>query len=73
LGRVGSIVGPGVAGLLLALALPGRDIILLATLPVLIAITCAFVLLGRRAGATGQVDSANPAEPVGSVKPVGQG
>jgi AAHS family 4-hydroxybenzoate transporter-like MFS transporter len=73
LGRVGSIVGPGVAGLLLALALPGQDIILLATLPVLIAITCAFVLLRRRAGATEQADSADSAMPVGSVRPVGQG
>jgi MFS transporter, AAHS family, 4-hydroxybenzoate transporter len=70
MGRVGSIVGPGVAGLLLALALPGRDIILLATLPVLIAIACAFVLLRRRAGATEQ---AEPVEPVESAGPVRQG
>ncbi len=44
LGRAGSIVGPGVAGILLALALPGQDIILLTTLPVVVAAGCAAVL-----------------------------
>ncbi|HZB29938.1 MAG TPA: MFS transporter [Streptosporangiaceae bacterium] len=65
LGRAGSIVGPGVAGLLLALALPGQDIILLATLPVLVAITCAFVLLRRRAGAARQPEQAEQPVPAG--------
>ncbi|HZB29408.1 MAG TPA: MFS transporter [Streptosporangiaceae bacterium] len=72
LGRAGSIVGPGVAGLLLALALPGQDIILLATLPVLVAITCAFVLLRRRAGATGQGEAEEPAEQAVPARPAGQ-
>lgn len=51
LGRIGSIIGPATAGLLLALALPGRDIILLTTLPVLVAGVCALLL--RRRTATG--------------------
>jgi MFS transporter, AAHS family, 4-hydroxybenzoate transporter len=44
LGRAGSIVGPGVAGILLGLALSGQDIILLTTLPVVVAAGCAGVL-----------------------------
>jgi AAHS family 4-hydroxybenzoate transporter-like MFS transporter len=54
LGRAGSIVGPGVAGILLALALPGQDIILLTTLPVVVAAGCAAALWrgGRRASRT---------------------
>jgi AAHS family 4-hydroxybenzoate transporter-like MFS transporter len=48
LGRAGSIVGPGIAGILLGLALPGPDIILLTTIPVVVAAFCAG-LLWRRA------------------------
>ncbi|MEU6269592.1 MFS transporter [Saccharopolyspora shandongensis] len=44
LGRFGSIVGPGVAGVLLAFALPSTDIVLLTTIPVLAAAVCAAVL-----------------------------
>ncbi|MEW2356491.1 MFS transporter [Spirillospora sp. NPDC029432] len=44
LGRAGSIVGPGIGGVLLGLALPGRDIVLLTTLPVLAAAVCAVLL-----------------------------
>ncbi|MGH3585778.1 MAG: MFS transporter [Pseudonocardia sp.] len=51
LGRAGSIVGPGVAGILLGLALPGPDIILLTTLPVVVAAVCAAVLWRRRSRA----------------------
>ena len=47
LGRAGSIVGPGIAGILIGLALPGKDILLLTAVPVLIAAACA-VLLRRR-------------------------
>ena len=47
LGRAGSIVGPGIAGILIGLALPGKDILLLTAAPVLIAAACA-VLLYRR-------------------------
>ncbi|MFB4317909.1 MFS transporter [Actinomadura sp. 21ATH] len=50
LGRAGSIVGPGIGGVLLGLALPGRDIVLLTTLPVLAAALCAVLLW--RAGTT---------------------
>ncbi len=44
LGRAGAIVGPGVAGILIGLALAGRDIILLTAVPVLAAAVCAVVL-----------------------------
>jgi AAHS family 4-hydroxybenzoate transporter-like MFS transporter len=44
LGRAGAIVGPGVAGILIGLALPGSDIILLTAAPVLVAAVCAVVL-----------------------------
>ncbi|RJL19185.1 MFS transporter [Bailinhaonella thermotolerans] len=47
LGRAGSIVGPGVGGILLGLSLPGRDIVLLTTVPVLAATVCAFILWRR--------------------------
>ncbi|MGK5556550.1 MFS transporter [Actinomadura kijaniata] len=49
-GRAGSIVGPAVAGVLLGLSLPGRDIVLLTTVPVLTAALCALVLWRRQAG-----------------------
>ena len=44
LGRAGAIVGPGVAGILIALALAGSDIILLTAVPVAVAAVCAVVL-----------------------------
>lgn len=47
LGRIGSIVGPALAGVLLALALPGSTIVLLTTIPVLVAALCAGVLWRR--------------------------
>jgi len=47
LGRVGSIVGPGIGGLMLALGLPAREIVLSACLPVLGAIVI-LALLSRR-------------------------
>ncbi|KAA9159651.1 MFS transporter [Amycolatopsis acidicola] len=58
LGRIGSIVGPGVAGILLAFALPGKDIVLLTTIPVLVAAGCAALLWrlpGRRATVAGEL------------------
>lgn len=48
LGRAGSIVGPGVAGILIGLALSGQDILLLTTVPVLIALVCAAILAWRQ-------------------------
>ncbi|MEU0794157.1 MFS transporter [Amycolatopsis sp. NPDC005961] len=44
LGRVGSIVGPATAGVLLALSLPGDDIVLLTAIPVVVAAVSAAVL-----------------------------
>ncbi|HEX4252448.1 MAG TPA: MFS transporter, partial [Pseudonocardia sp.] len=41
LGRAGSIVGPGVAGILIGLTLAGKDIVLLTAVPVVIAAACA--------------------------------
>jgi AAHS family 4-hydroxybenzoate transporter-like MFS transporter len=50
LGRAGSIVGPGIGGVLIALSLPGRDIVFLTTIPVLAAAACAVVLWRRQSG-----------------------
>ncbi|VVJ18423.1 Uncharacterised protein [Amycolatopsis camponoti] len=52
LGRVGSIVGPATAGVLLALSLPGDEIVLLTAIPVVVAAVSAAVLwrLPRAAG-----------------------
>jgi len=47
LGRVGSIVGPGIGGLMLALSLPAREIVQSACLPVLVAVGI-LALLSRR-------------------------
>jgi MFS transporter, AAHS family, 4-hydroxybenzoate transporter len=47
LGRVGSIAGPAVGGLMLSLGLPAREIVLSACLPVLVAIGI-LALLSRR-------------------------
>ncbi|WP_116050896.1 MFS transporter [Amycolatopsis palatopharyngis] len=48
LGRAGSIIGPGAAGILIGLAISERDIILLTTAPVLVAAACATALWRRR-------------------------
>jgi MFS transporter, AAHS family, 4-hydroxybenzoate transporter len=53
LGRVGSIVGPGVAGILLGLALSGQNIILLTAIPVVAAMVAAGALWLRARGADG--------------------
>ncbi|HEX4356846.1 MAG TPA: MFS transporter [Pseudonocardia sp.] len=47
LGRAGSIVGPAIAGVLIAFALAGKDIVLLTAIPVLVAAGCALVLARR--------------------------
>jgi MFS transporter, AAHS family, 4-hydroxybenzoate transporter len=47
LGRFGSIVGPGLGGLMLSLGWPAREIVLSACLPVLVAIAI-LALLSRR-------------------------
>ncbi|MBO0877990.1 MAG: MFS transporter [Pseudonocardia sp.] len=53
LGRIGSIVGPAVAGALLALALSGQHIILLTAIPVAVAIIAAAALWLRTRRADG--------------------
>lgn len=47
LGRIGSIVGPGAAGILMAAALSSQNIVLLAAIPVLGALICAVVITSR--------------------------
>ncbi|MGW6054411.1 MFS transporter [Streptomyces sp. NPDC055189] len=61
LGRVGSIVGPAAAGILLALSLPGDDIVLLTAIPVVVAAVSAAVLW-RLPRATDRTDEAEDAE-----------
>ncbi|WP_116203587.1 MFS transporter [Amycolatopsis circi] len=58
LGRIGSIVGPGVAGLLLALALSAQTIVLATAVPVLVAIACAVGLSRVRSRARRERDGA---------------
>lgn len=58
LGRIGSIVGPGVAGLLLALALSAQTIVLVTAVPVLVAIACAVGLSRVRSTAGRERDGA---------------
>ncbi|GGM22236.1 MFS transporter [Streptomyces fumigatiscleroticus] len=60
LGRVGSIVGPATAGILLALSLPGDDIVLLTAIPVVVAAVSAAVLwrLPHAVGRTGGAEDA---------------
>jgi MFS transporter, AAHS family, 4-hydroxybenzoate transporter len=48
LGRVGSIAGPAVGGLMLSLGLPAREIVLSACLPVLVAIGILALLGGSQ-------------------------
>lgn len=48
LGRIGSIVGPGIAGILIGLALADKDIVLITAAPVLIAAGCAMLILRRQ-------------------------
>ncbi|WAP54555.1 MFS transporter [Streptomyces sp. S465] len=60
LGRVGSIVGPAAASVLLALSLPGDDIVLLTAIPVVVAAVSAAVLwrLPHAADRTGGTEDA---------------
>jgi MFS transporter, AAHS family, 4-hydroxybenzoate transporter len=59
LGRAGSIVGPGVAGVLIGLALAGKDIVLIAAAPVLVAGCCAAAIwLRRRSAVTEPAEAA---------------
>lgn len=47
MGRIGSIVGPGAAGILMAAAPSSQSIVLLAAIPVLGAVICAVVIANR--------------------------
>ncbi|MFD2466434.1 MFS transporter [Amycolatopsis silviterrae] len=58
LGRIGSIVGPGVAGVLLALALSAQTIVLVTAVPVLVAIACAVGLSRVRSATRKERDGA---------------
>ncbi|MEU6680150.1 MFS transporter [Streptomyces sp. NPDC046925] len=64
LGRVGSIVGPAAAGVLLALSLPGDDIVLLTAIPVVVAAVSAAVLrrLPHAADRTNEAEDAERKE-----------
>jgi MFS family permease len=44
IGRAGSIIGPGLAGILLQISIPAKYVILLAVIPALVAATAAFLL-----------------------------
>lgn len=70
LGRAGSIVGPGIAGILIGLALSGSDILLFTTVPVAVALACAAVLaLRQRRSARATPDgSPRPAESLGAAE-----
>lgn len=48
LGRIGSVVGPGIAGILLALSVDARSIVLLSLIPVMIAVLCTIVISLRK-------------------------
>jgi len=59
LGRAGSIVGPGVAGILIGLALAGKDIVLITAAPVVIAAACAMAIWRVRRSRSAQVATAD--------------
>ncbi|HWN31381.1 MAG TPA: hypothetical protein VNP03_01505, partial [Pseudonocardia sp.] len=59
LGRAGSIVGPGVAGILIGLALAGKDIVLITAVPVVIAAACATAIWRIRRSRSAQVTTAD--------------
>lgn len=65
LGRVGSILGPAIAGLLLALKLSPNNIILVCAVPTLIAAICAGVLAALEHRAR-QGAATEPADTVGA-------
>ena len=44
IGRIGSIIGPGIAGVLLAAGVTNRDLFLMAVVPALVAAAAAFLL-----------------------------
>ena len=44
IGRVGSIIGPAIAGMLLQISIPATDVILLAAIPAAVAAAAAFAL-----------------------------
>lgn len=69
-GRVGSVLGPGIGGLLLALELSSRSIFQIAVAPALVCALCV-VALGLRARQASPADFA-PALQRGSLKDSGQ-
>ncbi|MFC9977585.1 MFS transporter [Spirillospora sp. NPDC127200] len=61
LGRIGSIVGPGAAGVLLMLSLDGRRIMLATMVPVVAALLCALAMTARPAGRAAETADPSPA------------
>lgn len=53
LGRIGSIVGPAIAGVLLGFAWPAQDIVLLLAVPILVTTGC-WLLLSKRTARPGK-------------------
>lgn len=56
-GRIGSIVGPAIAGILLGFAWPSQDIVLLLAGPIILTTVCWFIL-SKRAARTDTVEQA---------------
>lgn len=61
IGRIGSIVGPGVAGVLIALRMESSTIIVLAAVPVALACAAAMVLAGPDRGERSPAEGTGPA------------
>ena len=58
IGRIGSIVGPSIAGVLISLSVSGQNIVLLlAAIPVLVAVICAARLARLQTAATAEAAS----------------
>ncbi|MGW8538666.1 MFS transporter [Rhodococcus qingshengii] len=58
IGRIGSIVGPSIAGVLISLSVSGQNIVLLlAAIPVLVAVICAARLASLQTAATAEAAS----------------
>ncbi len=58
IGRAGSILGPSIGGMLLAMQWPTGDLFIAAAVPALLASVCAFVLSRRLGGASEVVGAA---------------
>jgi MFS transporter, AAHS family, 4-hydroxybenzoate transporter len=66
IGRAGSIIGPGLAGILLQISIPAKYVILLAVIPALVSASAAF-LLDRIRGAFSSEEESGALQPVEQV------